>query len=92
MKGYRYNKSGVARLRRCLSCKRRWTVGSASKGNKPPSPQAGGNALKQAQPAAPMTEPSGQIDHLARDKKLELTLSGEGSPSHEDPGGEERSV
>jgi hypothetical protein len=92
MKGYRYNKSGVARLRRCLSCKRRWTVGPASKGNKPPSLEAGGNAPKQAQPAAPMNEPTGRIDHLDRDKNLELTLSGEGSPSQNDPGREERSV
>ena len=35
MKGYRYNKGGIVRLRRCLACKRRWTVGPASKGTKP---------------------------------------------------------
>jgi len=92
LKGYRYNKTGTVKLRRCLACKRRWTVGPALKGTKPPSPEAGGTAPAKAQPAAPTNEPTGQINHLDKDKNLELTLSGEGSPSHYDPGGEERSV
>jgi len=29
-KGYRYNKSGKVRLRRCKACGRRWTTGAVS--------------------------------------------------------------
>ena len=29
-KGFRYNKAGKVRLRRCRSCGRRWTVGPAA--------------------------------------------------------------
>ena len=39
-----------------------------------------------------MNEPTGQIDHVDKDKKIELTLRGEVSPSHYDPGGKERRV
>jgi len=92
LKGYRYNKTGMVKLRRCLACKRRWTVGPAPQGSKPPSPEAGGTAPAEAQPAALASEPAARVDHLDRDKNLELTLSGEGSPGHYDPGGKERSV
>ena len=92
MKGYRYNKMGIVKLRRCLACKRRWTAGPASKGNKPPSRQAGGNPPAEPQPAVPMIESAAEIDRLDKDRNLELTLSGEGSPSHYDPGREERTM
>ncbi len=32
-KGFRYNKSGKVRLRKCRACNRRWTAGPSPKGH-----------------------------------------------------------
>jgi len=92
LKGYRYNKAGTVKLRRCLACKRRWTAGPGPKGKKPSSREAGGNDRTQPQADVPRTEASAEVEQSDKDKKIELTLSGEVSPSHYDPGREERSV
>lgn len=44
-KGYRYNKSGKVRIRKCKDCGRRWTVGPA------PSPEAAPEPTSQETPS-----------------------------------------
>jgi len=91
-KGYRYNKAGKVRLRRCKGCGRRWTVGPARDEPKPelskeapPEPQQADKCPGQEAPdsGAQSTETDVQTEN-----ERELPLSGEGSPSHEDPGKE----
>ena len=112
-KGFRYNRSGKVRLRRCKACGRRWTVGTVQEEEiaDPPQPvridgQENPPALQEAE-AAGHEETSTVADHATdrtedrdqdseateEDRSIELSLSGEESPSHENPGkeGEEES-
>jgi len=84
-KGFRYNKSGTVRLRRCKGCGKRWTAGPASSngaaagsGEDPtPSEQNSDNASEAQQPEEVVPEADGSI---------ELSLPAEESPSQNDPG------
>lgn len=85
-KGFRYNKAGIVKLRRCLKCRRRWTAGVKPADQKSPDPTQisgeqglmGSNSLKTETQPAPE-----QVD---QERNIELPLSGEVGPSHDDPG------
>ena len=92
-KGYRYNKSGKVRLRRCKGCGRRWTVGPARNEPKPDAstePSSEPQAADQypAQSEQPESDKDVDKTKIGEDRRIELPLSGEGSPSQDDPGKE----
>ena len=105
-KGFRYNRDGKVRLRRCKVCGRRWTVGPA-----PEEPESAGVPASRNEAPADATRPEGvppddgDSDEQGRDgrekrqqetgepeeaRRIELPLSGGGSPSQEDPGEERK--
>lgn len=97
-KGFRYNKGGKVKLRRCKVCGRRWTVGLASQGQALAIP-----AVEKGAPApdSPVVELSDDTPDLMEQREepainegqtvheTELPLGGEGSPSQNDSGEEE---
>ena len=105
-KGFRYNRSGKVRLRRCKGCGRRWTVGTVQEEEMTDSPppvtidrQENPPALQEAEAAGheptaadhptDRTEDRNLDDRAPEENRsIELSLSGEESPSQEDPGRE----
>ena len=101
-KGFRYNRSGKVRLRRCRSCGRRWTVGpvpeepSNTKSDAPGGEDTRYMTNSEERPADAGVSNEQERDESEKqerdstqpeeDRRIELPLSGEGSPSHEDPG------
>ena len=101
-KGFRYNKSGKVRLRRCKGCKRRWTTGPV------PDEQEAGSGVDAAETPASQDpiaheqtdadnheQPAQNSDDMTKDetdseeeRRIELPLSPEVSPSQNDPGEE----
>ena len=55
-KGYRYNKDGAVRLRKCKACNRRWTVKSGP-AEPPQSAQAGEDSQDDPVPEPPAYRP-----------------------------------
>ena len=91
-KGFRYNRSGKVRLRRCKQCGRRWTVGPAQIEN-------GAHAEQPARPTEPQHEAgprpdgvdiSGESENSQKNRSIELSLGAGESPSHENPGEERK--
>ena len=97
-KGFRYNKGGKVRLRRCKACGRRWTTGLA-----PDDQSSEATVVEEAAPVpadqfadnaavAPghVEETAASDDEIGEDPegRTELPLSGEGSPSQDDSGEE----
>lgn len=103
-KGFRYNRAGKVRLRRCKSCGRRWTVGPVpadirSDGVDAPKNEASANAASSDDipPEGGCQEQDGMQEeqlHEApeseQERRIELSLGGEGSPSQDDPGEERK--
>ena len=81
-KGFRHNKSGKVRLRRCKACGRRWTVGPA-RDEKPPETEQPKMPDLTDDPATPDQEPFGCEPH-----RTNLPQNGEEIVGHE-PSGEE---
>ena len=107
-KGFRYNRSGKVRLRRCKACGRRWTIGPVQDDGIAEPPQTTRNggqenpsvlheAVAAGHEESRMTdEPTDRTEDRnpgdggepEENRRTELSLSGEGSPSHENPGEE----
>ena len=104
-KGFRYNKAGKVRLRRCKSCGRRWTAGAVHEEQKPDAGGGDQETMEMAEvpddytsePAVDVPDQVEQGKEIAEsdqetgeepDRGIELSLSGEESPNHEDSGEE----
>ena len=102
-KGFRYNKTGKVKLRRCKECGRRWTTAPVA-GD---APSAAPVAVETAPVVPePMEDASADIPGRADEREdtagvvagcgqepertTELSLSGDGGPRQNDSGAEER--
>ena len=81
-KGFRYNKDGKVRLRRCKICGRRWTAATAI------GEQSSSICAPEDNSGLSSDALSGYGARQASNRAIELSLSAEGSPSQEDSGGE----
>jgi transcription elongation factor Elf1 len=93
-KGFRNNRSGKVRLRRCKECGRRWTVGPASDQEhadvQPHESKAIAMGELSEEDTARECQPrSGESESSADNREAELPLSADKSPDREDPGGKE---
>lgn len=104
-KGFRYNKVGKVRLRRCKACGRRWTAGPPPAVQAPIPTETVGETLVAAQHGTeprtddqpkqlsqgiwPKNDTQEVEDDEQAERSTELSLSGEGSPSQDDSGKEE---
>ena len=87
-KGFRYNKSGKVRLRRCKSCGRRWTIeGSLISADdvSPSDATSGAEAPDQPEAETQSSEEAGLPPPPAEESSR---YGADGSPSQNDPGGE----
>jgi hypothetical protein len=79
-KGFRYNKSGIVRLRRCKACKRRWTLGPVMTNGQVSSPAF-------VSPPSSNTQSTGQCENeIMRPDQLDSgnNLSNQSEPRQED--------
>jgi len=99
-KGFRYNTAGKVRLRRCKSCGRRWTVGPvpADSGDAGVGAPSGETAtdMTYSEESPPDDGVRGEQEQnenetqqeTTDERRIELPLSGERSPSQDDSGRE----
>lgn len=79
-KGFRYNKNGAVRLRRCKACKRRWTIGPAPAKGGLHDEGVGGHESTCVQTPAKQINPNTSTELLPSDtvSQIQYDPSGEG--------------
>lgn len=90
-KGFRYNKTGTVKLRRCKACNRRWTTGPGTAEDACFAQDVASQKHTDAQSASVMKETaSAEAKPFNEQESVELSLGGGVRPSQEDPGAEEK--